>query len=401
MIKSIIIEHFFSFGESQKITLNSETNILIGINGSGKSNFIKSIELLCEGIAGGGMANLVNKKWGGFSALANCNTSLNAETISITYEFDKEIIEKVVLNGNKFSQNPIYEIKISKLGNYYSLAEYLYSVNPESPDKPFTYLKVKNGKGVLSARENRQIKLKPATFQEDELVLKQLFEPQQYFPLFTLQKAIKRIFVYNYFDTTWNSKIRGLSPYYTESQLLPSGENLTHLLNLLSGNYTESYDKILSALKDVNPHFRDLVFTQPTGSETLLTLKEKFLSHAITVKHISDGTLRFLILLSILYNPNRGKIVCLDEPEIGLHPDMINTVAEGIKYAAQNGTQMIVATHSPLLLNSFDLEDLLIFEKNEQNKTIVSTKSEDDLEWGNEFSTGRIWLNGLIGGKRW
>jgi predicted ATPase len=56
---------------------------------------------------------------------------------------------------------------------------------------------------------------------------------------------------------------------------------------------------------------------------------------------------------------------------MGLHPDMINGVARGIKYAAQNGTQMIIATHSPLLLNAFELEDLMIFEKNERNESIV------------------------------
>ena len=118
--------------------------------------------------------------------------------------------------------------------------------------------------------------------------------------------------------------------------------------------------------------------------------------------HISDGTLRFLLLLSILYNPDRGTLVCLDEPEIGLHPDMINTIAEGIKYAAQTGTQMFIATHSPLLLNAFDLEDILIFEKDENNKSIVKTKSEEDFaDWQGKFLAGQMWLRGQLGGTRW
>jgi predicted ATPase len=122
----------------------------------------------------------------------------------------------------------------------------------------------------------------------------------------------------------------------------------------------------------------------------------------VPVEHISDGTLRFLLLLSIFYNPNRGKLICIDEPEIGLHPDMIRTIAEGIKYAAQNGTQMIIATHSPLLLNAFDLEDILIFEKDNNNFTIISRKSEEDCkDMEGELLVGQMWLNGQIGGVRW
>lgn len=159
---------------------------------------------------------------------------------------------------------------------------------------------------------------------------------------------------------------------------------------------------IMTQLKNINPQFRELVFTQPTGGKTLLALKEKNLARAITIEHISDGTLRFLLLLSILYNPNRGKVICLDEPEIGLHPDMIRTIAAGIKYAAQDGTQMIVATHSPLLLNEFELEDVIVFEKDENNQTLVIKKTEEDFpDWEGEMLVGQMWLSGQLGGVRW
>ena len=109
-----------------------------------------------------------------------------------------------------------------------------------------------------------------------------------------------------------------------------------------------------------------------------------------------------MLLLSIFYNPKRGSVVCIDEPEMGLHPDMIYGIARGIKYAAQNGTQMIIATHSPLLLNDFILEDLMIFEKDKINQSIVKTLSEDDFPaLEGSFLVGQMWLRGQIGGKRW
>jgi predicted ATPase len=81
---------------------------------------------------------------------------------------------------------------------------------------------------------------------------------------------------------------------------------------------------------------------------------------------------------------------------------MIKTIGEGIKYAAQNGAQMVIATHSPLLLNYFELEDLKIFEKNKTNYTVVITKTEEDFEnWEGEFLVGQMWLRGQLGGVRW
>lgn len=123
-----------------------------------------------------------------------------------------------------------------------------------------------------------------------------------------------------------------------------------------------SYDKIEGLLQSINPNFKDISFDF-IGSKSLLVLREKNLTRSVPVEHISDGTLRYLLLISILYNPERGSLICIDEPETGLHPDMINTVSQAIKYASQNGSQLIIATHSPILLNQFDLDDIWIFEK--------------------------------------
>lgn len=131
-------------------------------------------------------------------------------------------------------------------------------------------------------------------------------------------------------------------------------------------------------------------------------LREKSLARAVPADHISDGTLRFLLLLAIFYNPERGKLVFIDEPEIGLHPDMINSIAKGIKYAAANGTQMIINTHSPLLLNSFDVDDVFIYEKDRDNETTVHVNGDDDFPEVDEGVTvGQLWMMGKLGGTRW
>lgn len=409
MIKSIKLENFFSFDKSEEIELNSGVNVLIGINGSGKSNFLKAIRLLYDGIAGVGFEKLFLKDWGGFSTVGNFNES-QADTIKITYEFDNETINKITDNrGYKFRTNPIYEITIHRSGaTSYNLEEYIFIKNEgdTSHKEPFTLMKMKNGKGEISTREKKVgIQYYPQSdgglsFKEQELVLRQISDPARFLPLYTLKAAIEAVSVYDYFDTTPKSIIRQPVSYSTDKRLLSSGENLVNILHHIRNHHSLYYDKMEERLQNVNPHYRDINFDF-LGTKLYLVLREKGLAKTVGVEHISDGTLRFLLLLSILYNPDRGSLICIDEPEISLHPDMINTVSEAIKYASKK-TQIIIATHSPLLLNSFDLADILIFEKNDKNKTVVTQKDEDDFkDWNEDYLVGQLWLNGEIGGKRW
>ena len=403
MIKKITVQNFFSFGAEQTIELNADTNILVGINGTGKSNFIKGINLLRE-IVIGDFPKLFSGNWGGFTSAVNF-INPNSEEILVSYEFDKEALKKTFQGSFPFPNNPIYEIKIHKQGlTGYALSEWIYNKGINNQQEPFTYLKVSKGNhGIISERENNKNRIqKLSILSPNESVFKQISDPDRFFPIYSLKKAIEQIDLYNYFDTSFDGIVRQLSPYYSEGKLLPDGRNLTALLSSLNVNSIKSYDKIIGELKNINPNFKELAFPPVMVGKTLLCLKEKNLDSAITIEHISDGTLRYLLLLSIFYNPNRGSVVCIDEPEAGLHPDMINGIAKGIKYAAQNGTQMIVATHSPLLLNAFELEDLKIFEKDEVNQTVVKTVSEDDFpDWEGEFLTGQMWLRGELGGVRW
>jgi predicted ATPase len=400
MFVSITLEAFFSFGEKHTIELNPHSNILVGINASGKSNFIKAIEFLYESVAGVGFEKIVNQYWGGVATILNCSEN-DVDKISIEYTFDKDILKnQFSYNGFDFPDNPIYTIIISKNGLLNFGIEECIQAGKD------VYLYIKNADGYFTIIKNNKIEqVKTGVTYIKGLVFSTLKIDRfndDFLHFDTLKTAIQSIKYYNSFNTSAKSNIRQLSNYYSEDYLLPNGENLTMLLSFINANYPKSFDLIEEKLRKVNPHFKNMIFTTPLAGKSLLSLKENNLSRAITIDQLSDGTLNFLLLLAILYNPNRGKVVCLDEPEKGLHPDMINTIAEGIKYAANTGTQMIVATHSPLLLNSFDLEDILIFEKDAHNQTIVKKKNEEDFEnWEGEFLAGQMWLRGQLGGVRW
>jgi predicted ATPase len=108
-------------------------------------------------------------------------------------------------------------------------------------------------------------------------------------------------------------------------------------------------------------------------------------------------------MLTILLNSENKGMICLDEPETGLHPDMTKSISDVMKDAVyDNYLQIIVATHSPLLLNCFEIEDILIFEKDDKNSSLVSKKISSDFDqWAEGYTLGQLWLMGKLGGKRW
>lgn len=389
--------------------LNAGVNILLGINGSGKSNFLKAIRLLYEGIAGNGLEKIFLKEWGGFDSVANFNSNGKDDYIKLSFEFDKQaIIDAIWPSGHQFPENPIYEIYIFKSGgSSYYLKEKLYSKSGNPNEHDFIYMEMDNGQGVISTRENGKVGIqkypqesRQIHFKSTEPVLRQLSDPDRFYPLFTIKRALEEFSAYYSFDVTGGSPIRQPSAYGTETRLLPDGRNLATILNYIKNNHSIHYDEIEDAIKKINPQFKDINFAF-LGPKLYLLLREKYLAKSVSIEHISDGTLRFMLLLSILFNPERGGLACIDEPETSLHPDMINTISEAIKQASDR-TQLFIATHSPLLLNAFEIDDVLIFEKNLRNETEVYVKSPDEFDkWIGDFLVGQAWLQGLIGGKRW
>lgn len=301
MLKSITIENFFGFSEAQTIHLNPEVNVLVGINGSGKSNFIKAIRLLYEGVHGMGLQKLIFEEWGGLDNVLNFSQSKKGGS-KIIYEFDVQHNFYGRSLGN-FS----YEINISKKGiKDYWLSEKIY----EATDKECIYLDIKNGRGFITKLINgdpfrhiipiEKYKFNEKKFPENELVIKYC-DTFDFFYLSHIIEYAYQINIYNYFDVL-HSSIRVPKPFNFGKKLNANGENLVQVLNNLQSNHSLSYAKIEDALKIINPNFKNIHFSL-IGSFQTMALVEKDLAKSVDMLHISDGTLRFLLLLSILYNP--------------------------------------------------------------------------------------------------
>ena len=395
MIKSIRLKNFFSFS-SQIIELE-DLNMLIGINGAGKSNFIKAIQVLKATVTESEIPNLLINKWGGFDSVCFLGAQ-DANGIELEYEFDPEIIG---IYGYHFQESVFYRIRFHKIAssqNYYVCESFHTKVNGKCN---YRYMQIDNGKGfvregISKAQQTVQYEFDNAS----DSVLNQLVDKDRYYQIYTLREAIKDISIYSYFDTTASSPIRKPVQPSSSNRLFADGSNLPQVLNSIKINDKNNYHKISESLNAINPYFNGFDFNF-LGSNIELLLDETKLNKAIHVTHISDGTLHYLCLLSIIYNSKRGKLVCIDEPEIGLHPDMISEIITAIQETT-NETQYIISTHSDHILDKIAVKNILVFEKDDTNSSCIKDFKETDfINWAAQYATGKLWRDGDLGGNRY
>lgn len=398
MIKSIYLKNFFSF-EDQKIDFGC-ANFMIGINGAGKSNLIKAFWLLKATLTEGGLEELIINKWGGFDAIYFKGSELNeGASCFIEYEFDPTILKHY---GYTFQEPVYYKITLCKVAstqNYSILEKFCTKQNGKTG---YLYFNAKHGQGWAKEgeRTDQQHSVKYSLDTSCDSMLSQLKDSDRYPQISTLRKAIADIAIYNYFNTTETSPIRKPAAPTTATKLVADGSNLPQLLNWININYKKEYKSIKNSLNAINPNITDINF-HPLNTNIELLLEEEELNSAVHVAHVSDGTLRFLCLMAIIHNPKRGRFVCIDEPEVGLHPDMIFEVMDALGESSDK-TQYLVTTHSELVLNQTTIDNVIVCEKNEKNATCVKTfRTEEYKEWASEYATGTLWRNGDLGGNRY
>lgn len=398
MIKSIYLKNFFSF-KDQKIEFNA-TNFLVGINGAGKSNLIKAFRLLKATLNEGELEELLINKWGGFDAIRFKGDETD-ESLSFTllFEFAPDILGNY---GYKFQEPVFYRIQIKKVAGTQNYTIKEKFGNQARWEKGYQYFRATNGNGWAreGERTDKQHSVKYTLDAMTDSMLSQLKDSDRYPQISTLRKAISDISIYTYFNTTETSPIRKPAAPTTATKLVADGSNLPQLLNWININHKKDYKNIKNSLNAINPNITDINF-HPISTNIELLLEEEELNSAVHVAHVSDGTLRFLCLMAIIHNPKRGRFVCIDEPEVGLHPDMICEIMEAMEDSS-DCTQFLITTHSELILNHTTIDNVIVCEKDDDNATCVKTyRSDEYKEWAIDYSTGNLWRSGDLGGNRY
>jgi predicted ATPase len=414
MIKKITLNNFFSFRDTV-VDLEQDVNLLVGINGSGKSNLFKGFDLLKRGMKGE-LAELI-REWGGFeNVFCKCpGGTAHADSVGIKFLLDAAHLSKY---NYHFLDDVEYQIILRKKPAFdnFDVIEWVNFVKT-GKDEQFTQLSFNHGRGYIIEKKivSKDIsdkddiasgirtwhKVEYDDKNPEELVLADINDSDRYPALTALSKALKSIDLYHYLNVRNNSPLRRSMSATGEEKLHREGDNLFPVLNTLEIKHTQVSERIRERLNVVNDKFNDLRFLQYGSGVFQAFLKEKKLTGAIHAAHVSDGTLLFLCLLAILLNPAKGSVVFIDEPEKGLHPDMLVELGALIAEASLN-SQIIIATHSPQLLNGFKLRNIRVFEKDESNTSVVKSYEESDFsEWYEEFAPGYMWEKGEFGGVRY
>jgi predicted ATPase len=157
--------------------------------------------------------------------------------------------------------------------------------------------------------------------------------------------------------------------------------------------------KMLDALSALYPSITDFGVSIEGGTAQIFLHEGRF---SIPATRLSDGTLRYLCLLAILCHPTPPPLICIEEPELGLHPDALAKLAELMKEASQR-TQLIVTTHSDILVDEFtdDPESVVTFEKFGESTVAKRLDPEELEEWLGKYTLGEMRQSGHIGGNRW
>lgn len=370
LIEKIRLRNILSFGDQGEEIELEPLNIIIGQNASGKSNLVDVLKLLRALPQESGLANFINEN-GGF--------------------------EEWIWKGEKKENYTSIEVLVNTV---IKRIEYTIFFKEQLQNLEINYEAIKD------LEENTYLTRRKIDFggqigEENSIISHFLVLKENNFARDLLRGFLLKLAVYSNLETNRKSDIRkpqiGNS---TKHFLDEDGINLSQVLYDADYKY-DIKKKIIENLKKFNPNIKDYS-NKFLGDFMLFFILEEGLEKPISAMRLSDGTLRYLCLLAILCHPEPPPLICIEEPETGLHPDILPTIAELMKDAAQR-TQLIVTTHSDILVSAFsDMpEAVLVCEKDADGTHFKRLEAEKLKTWLEEYTLGEAWLRGAIGGTRW
>lgn len=355
MISLVAVQGYKSI-KNQQIELKP-LNVLIGGNGVGKSNFI-SIFSLIRNLYEGNLQNYVVRKGG-------ANTFLHL--------------------GDKVTQEVVIGIQFDDVNRFYfTLQKSDYSLFIKNVGTSF---KASNGWHDANFEQN---------------VLETTFRYSKKRQAFYVNDLLKEFEVYHFHDTGDTSPMKSQSNINDNFALKRDGSNLSAFLYFLKLMHNKHFLRIERTVKSIAPFFEKFQL-EPNRLDTntiLLEWQEKGNYDSYFNAHnLSDGTLRFICLATLLLQPTPPKTIIIDEPELGLHPIAINKLCGLFRKKSEEGTQIIISTQSVTLLNNFNAEDIIVADRNEY-ETVFKRLNDDELSrWTSEYSLGEIWEKNIFGGQ--
>ena len=389
LIQQLRFDGFLSFAPGSEPFELRPLNVLIGPNGSGKSNLIEALGLLAATPhdlavavrAGGGAREWL---WKGQP------------------KTDSMEIEAVVGGGSTPTGRDLrYRLNLGSVRTRLELLDEAIEEVAPSPGKDDVYfyyrfqrghpaINIKTVDGGWTERRLRREDLLP-----DQSVLAQRKDPEQYPEVTWVGRRFSGILVFNEWTFGRHSPPRDPQPAdLPDDRVLADSSNLAHILNRIEH---AGDTRINGLLKTFFPRFERLT-TRVSGGTVQFHLRESGFEAPIPATRLSDGTLRFIALLAALHSPSPPSVLCIEQPELGLHPDAVALLAE-VLVEASTRTQLIVTTHSDSLVSALTSHgDSIVTCERIEAGTVLNRVDPDELRnWLADYTLGDLWRMGVMG----
>ncbi len=351
-IRTITIQGFRSIAELEELELRP-LNVLIGANGSGKSNFLDALKLLRTAILSASQTADHVRHSGGANRLLHF--------------------------GSKATRAIRYRVRFTD-----TLADFSVEMTHGTDDQLFPRISI------------AETELPPDFVGNLEL------QPGIVPVLEFLRNRLESWRLYHFHDTGSASPMKTTGDVHDNRHLRPDGSNLAAFLYFLKKKHESSYIRIRRTIRLTAPFFDDFALEPLALNEDKIRLEWRHVGSDayFDASSLSDGSLRFIALATLLLQPAslRPSVVLLEEPELGLHPYAITLVASLLKQTSIE-SQVMVATQSPILLDHFDPEDVLVAERVEGATQLRRLEGETLKVWLEDYSLGQLWEKNELGGR--
>ena len=385
-MQSITPRGFLSFGPDTPPLELRPLNVLIGPNASGKSNLIDLLRLVRSmpsdmqaPIRGGG--GVEGWLWKGSAH----DTELSLELGTLPFASRQGHHHRLVFSGTLFYISDLrLRSEVITDGD-----DILYK-----SDHLKKRIRMRSSDGKLVDIPYHE------QHRRDQSALAQFRSISDYPQITRLSFRYERIHIYGTWKSGRGASLRRAQPADSRGDVLMEDfSNLGLFLNQTLGTAPAYKRQVVEGMKELYPRFSDYEVVVNGGAVQIFFTEG---DTSIPATRLSDGALRYLCLLAVLYNPKPPPVVCMEEPELGLHPDIVAGLGEHLR-AASERMQLIVTTHSDILIDALsDTPDSIVVFENDDGATRMNRLDADKLsKWLEEYRLGQLWTSGRIGGMRW
>jgi predicted ATPase len=359
-------------------------NVLIGANSVGKSSVLDVINLLAASAEGALQTTITDL--GGMTSVLTADGSTNAMSMALQME--------------QVNAAPLdYQIKLSaEMTGYVISSEAMTQQRDPSATAPFKHIDA-TGPQIRYRHQGSSNFVEPNwDYKLQETALSQV--PKIYREGESFRRLLADVSeVYHSLDVSTRAPVRTpqtISPAQTPGA---SGEDLVSCLYTIRETARDRFDAIEAALRAAFPAFERLDFPPVAAGRITMSWRERDFARPFYIAELSEGTLRFLWLATLLQSPGLPKVTLIDEPEVSLHPEMLRLLADLMREASDR-TQLIVATHSDRFVRFLNPKELLVCDLNEQGCMTTQWADQLDLKaWLEDYTLDQLWSQGILGGR--